>query len=105
MIYAKINNNNIVIDTILADEAFINAMNDIEYTWVVVEDNNPAIIGGSYSLIHSKFIHPQPYPSWTLDDNSKWQPPIDYPADSDVESYMWNEDTLTWDNITGLASQ
>ena len=46
---------------------------------------------------HGAFIAPQPYPSWTLDDNCKWQPPAPYPTDGGI--YAWNEDAQEWQAV------
>ena len=40
------------------------------------------------------FARPQPYPSWSLDENYVWQPPTPYPDDGDL--YAWDEDTTSW---------
>ena len=40
------------------------------------------------------FYAPQPYPSWTLDDNYQWQAPVPYPTDD--KFYTWSEDNLNW---------
>ena len=40
------------------------------------------------------FIAPQPFISWSLDENHDWQPPVPYP-DND-QSYTWNEETQEW---------
>ena len=40
------------------------------------------------------FITPQPYPSWTLDENYDWQPPTPMPTDGEI--YRWNEAELEW---------
>lgn len=47
---------------------------------------------------HGAFIAPQPFPSWTLDDECMWQPPIPYPTDGRV--YEWNEDAQEWQAVT-----
>ena len=47
---------------------------------------------------HGAFIAPQPYPSWTLDYNCKWQPPTPYPTDGNL--YAWNEDSQQWQAVT-----
>lgn len=52
-------------------------------------------IGSRYDSVQDIFIAVQPYPSWTLDANSDWQPPVPMPVDG--VAYTWNEDTLTWD--------
>jgi hypothetical protein len=43
------------------------------------------------------FYAPQPYPSWTLDDQWNWQPPTPYPDDGGM--YTWDEDTQTWEPL------
>lgn len=47
---------------------------------------------------HGAFIAPQPFPSWTLDNDCKWQPPVMYPTDGGI--YEWNEDAQEWQAIT-----
>ena len=58
---------------------------------------NYAGIGYTYDPIADHFFAPQPYPSWTLDADAKWQPPTPYPTDG--KFYTWNESTLTWDEV------
>jgi len=38
------------------------------------------------------FVAPQPYPSWTLDAQHDWQPPVPSPG----SGYEWDEDSLSW---------
>jgi hypothetical protein len=45
------------------------------------------------------FIAPQPFPSWTLDEDCKWIPPIPYPDESKV--YFWNEEEQKWNLYNG----
>lgn len=52
-------------------------------------------IGFTYNPIADVFISIQPYPSWTLDENFDWQPPIAKPTDTTM-FYVWNEADLTW---------
>ena len=49
-------------------------------------------IGYTYDDDADVFVAPQPYPSWTLDNNYDWQPPTPKPDDK----YYWNEATQTW---------
>lgn len=49
-------------------------------------------IGFTYDEIRDEFVAPQPYPSWTLNENNDWQPPTPKPDGN----YYWNEDTQTW---------
>ena len=65
-------------------------------------------IGFSYNAPLDAFIEPQPYPSWTLDnDTTFWVSPLGAPptrTDSEVEAgsmYIWNEDAYQADNTTG----
>lgn len=56
---------------------------------------NYAGIDYYYDADRDAFIAPQPYPSWTLEqDTCQWQPPVPYPTDG--ESYYWNENDLEW---------
>ena len=66
-------------------------------------------IGYRYDASKNKFIVPQPYASWSLDNSDDWQAPITYPSviddgqDPVVWSYMirWNETKYQADNNTG----
>jgi hypothetical protein len=50
-------------------------------------------IGYSYDPVADVFIAPQPYPSWSLDDNFDWQPLTPRP---EGELWSWDEATLSW---------
>ena len=58
---------------------------------------NFAQIGATYDADNDAFIDVQPYPSWALDENYKWQPPVEYPTDGLY--YTWNEETTSWDLV------
>ncbi len=45
------------------------------------------------------FAAPEPYPSWTLDENYVWQPPTPYPDDP-LRVHKWDEATTSWVEIT-----
>jgi hypothetical protein len=51
-------------------------------------------IGYSYDPALDAFIAPQPYPSWTLNDNADWQAPV--PMPSDGKMYAWDEAAQAW---------
>jgi len=51
-------------------------------------------IGYTYDTVKDIFIQPQPFPSWSLNDNSDWVAPVDYPSDGTF--YDWDEDSLSW---------
>ena len=43
------------------------------------------------------FMPPQPYPSWTLDENTcQWDPPVPKPPGDSGGYYDWDEPTLNW---------
>ena len=52
-------------------------------------------IGYSYDPVADVFIAPQPYTSWSLDENYDWQPPTPRPEGD----YVWDESTLSWIEI------
>jgi len=51
-------------------------------------------IGYSYDPALDAFIAPQPFPSWTLDDNADWQAPVPMPTDGKM--YAWDENAQAW---------
>ena len=50
--------------------------------------------GIGYSWDGTGFASPQPYPSWSLDENYVWQPPTPMPDDGPL--YEWDEATTSW---------
>ena len=64
-----------------------------------------ASIGSVYDPIRDAFYEPQPFPSWTLNADALWEPPVAAPVNpytSDQEEYwlepqyQWDEATLSW---------
>jgi len=51
-------------------------------------------VGFQYLPDADVFVAPQPYPSWTLDDNHDWQPPT--PMPSTGGPYEWSEEDQEW---------
>lgn len=67
-------------------------------TWIQTSYNNRirkqyAGIGFTYDISADVFIRPQPYPSWSLDANHDWQPPVPRP---DGFGWMWDEEKQEW---------
>ena len=59
---------------------------------------NFAGIGMKYDKVRDAFYHPQPFPSWTFqEDTCTWIPPVDAPIDKCM--YSWNETHKRWDKI------
>jgi hypothetical protein len=50
-------------------------------------------IGHKYDAERDAFIEPQPYPSWTLDADTDWQPPTPRPSEG---RWYWDELSLSW---------
>jgi hypothetical protein len=50
-------------------------------------------IGFSYDAMADVFVAPQPYPSWSLDEDYDWQPPTPMPTEG---RWNWDELTLSW---------
>lgn len=50
-------------------------------------------IGYTYDAVNDVFVAPQPYPSWSLDNNFDWQAPTPKP---EGKGWYWNEATLSW---------
>lgn len=70
--------------------------------WIQTSYNNRirkqyAGIGYRYDEAADVFVAPQPFPSWTLDENHDWQAPKPYPTDGVM--YIWNENNLDWEAI------
>jgi hypothetical protein len=67
--------------------------------WVQTSYNNRirkqfASIGDRYDSTVDVFIRPQPFPSWSLDENYDWQPPTGYPTENDF--FIWSETNREW---------
>jgi len=64
---------------------------------------NYAGIGYTYDPIRDAFISPQPFPSWTLnEDTCRWESPIPYPNNGkefNGKYYAWDEDVMNWVEI------
>ena len=79
-------------------------------TWKQTSYNNNfrkqyAGIGYRYDASKNKFIIPQPYASWSLDDNDDWQAPITFPSVTSgsgfIYNIVWNETKYQADNNKG----
>jgi len=59
---------------------------------------NYAGIGYTYDTAKDAFIPPQPFNSWTLnEDTCLWDSPVPYPTDGKL--YKWNEEILNWEEV------
>ena len=59
---------------------------------------NYAGTGFIYDDAKDAFYAPQPFASWTLnEDTCQWDAPVTYPDDGKL--YDWNEGTTSWDEV------
>ena len=102
--FAKIDNNKIITEVIVAEQDFINsgAIGD-SFRWIQTSYNNNfrknyAKVGGTYDVERDAFIPPKPYASWTLNESTcQWEAPVAHPNDG--KKYEWNEATTSWDEV------
>lgn len=107
--FAQIDENNIVTQVLVVPDEqehrgqeFLADDLGLGGRWIQTSYNNNirkqyAGIGFSYDEAADVFVAPQPFSSWTLDDNHDWQAPKPKP-DGDV-MYFWNEKTLDWEAV------
>lgn len=112
--FAKIENG-IVVDIIITpsdilenffEETLSRPGNWVEYSDSAEFRKVTPIIGSTYDEVLDIFILPQPYPSWSLDENNDWQAPTPLPEDSwNAETdkgtvYVWSEESLSWISVS-----
>lgn len=60
---------------------------------------NYAGIGYIYDREKDAFYAPKPFPSWILDNETcLWNSPVEKPSDN--KHYKWDEDNLSWIEVT-----
>jgi len=101
--WAELDENNTVLRVIVGsnedqDEGYTWIVNNLGGTWVQTSYNSTirkqfAGIGFTYDPTADVFIAPQPYPSWTLDENHDWQAPSPMPTEG---FWVWDEEILVW---------
>ena len=70
-------------------------------TWKQTSYNNDfrkqfAGKGYIYDAAKDKFLLPQPFTSWSLDENDDWQAPVTYPTDTTGKVINWDESNRRW---------
>lgn len=116
--FAELDENNIVLRVIVVNNEDIIDDNGIEQeqkgidfcvnllggVWKQTSYNgkirkNYAGVGYKYDQDLDGFIPPQVFASWLLNEKTcQWVAPIDMPTDG--KSYYWNEQVLSWTEIT-----
>jgi len=116
--YCRLDENNIVVSVIVVDNKDTADANGVEKeyigaafcerlfggTWKQTSYNgnirkNYAGIGYTYRSDIDAFTAPQPYASWTLNEDAQWQAPVAMPTDDKM--YSWDEATTSWIEIQG----
>ena len=107
--------NDIVVQVIVAEPEFFQTFVDTSPgEWIQTSYNthggvhtnggtplrkNFAGIGFTYDRSRDAFISPQPFPSWTLvEDTCQWAAPVAYPTDGN--RYTWDEVAQSWVEIS-----
>lgn len=120
--YAKVLNGKVV-QVIVAEQEFFNTFVDTSPgNWIQTSYNtrgnvhygsdgqpdggialraNYAGIDYTYDATNDVFYAPQPYPSWTLNEESwRWIPPVAIPSDNGLgnppKMYLWDESIKNW---------
>jgi hypothetical protein len=113
--YAFIDENNIVVEVITGrnEDEIVDGISDWEKHYEEFRSGlkcirtsyhgnirkNYAGIGFTYDPINDWFHAPQPYPSWILDADARWQAPIAMPVE-EGKAFAWNEETCIWEEVT-----
>jgi len=126
--FARINAQGLVSTVIVAEQDYIDTLDNAD-SWVQTSYNtyggkhydpetreeddgtplrkNYAGVGFKYDVDRDAFIPPQPFTSWTLnEDTCLWESPIERPIETEAniaagEYYIWDEATYQADNTQG----
>jgi hypothetical protein len=107
--FAELDENNVVLRVLVGDNNMPNEgydwfVENLGGRWIQTSYNgnfrkNFAGIGYTYDEDLDAFIPPKPFDSWTLNEvTCRWQAPVPYPQDGRI--YRWDEDSLTWIEVT-----
>ena len=108
--FAELDENDVVIQVLVVPDnqehrgqEFLSSDLGLGGTWVQTSYNatirkNYAGKGMIFDRSRDAFIAPQPYLSWTLNEQTcQWEAPIAYPTDGIM--YVWDEETTDWTAI------
>lgn len=107
--FAQIDGDNIVVQVLAVPddqehrgEDFLASDLKLGGRWIQTSFNHRirghyAALGDRYDETLDLFIHPQPFPSWTMNARGSWDAPSPYPTDNKL--YVWDETKLKWAEI------
>ena len=106
--FAELDENNIVLRVLVGDDSLPNEGYDwfvenlggrwIQTSYSAKIRKNYAGVGFRYDEELDAFIPPQPFLSWTLnEETAQWMSPTPFPQDG--RKYNWDEETLTWKEV------
>lgn len=122
--FARLDENNVVIGVVVVSNEdcmvdgveleqkgieFLQNLFGEDSVWKQTSYNNNirkryAGIGFTYRSDIDAFIHPQPYPSWLLNnETAEWEAPIPMPNDGQL--YCWNEANQNWEVVIETISE
>ena len=90
-IYAKINSENIVENTIECKDSIISEMSG-KYI-KVTEETKQASVGFTFDDEAVKFISPKPFESWIINASYDWESPT---GDKMILGKFWDEEAQAW---------
>ena len=105
-----VHNNELLIEEEESEEKGIDFCESLfgHRNWVQTSYNaniryNYAGIGYTWDPDNNAFYEPQPFPSWSLNEDFKWEAPVPYPEDaSEDKIYSWDEENQEW-KVTELT--
>jgi hypothetical protein len=116
--FAELDSNNVVLRVVVVDNKDTADAQGVEKehigaaylerllggTWKQTSYNgnlrkNYAGAGYTYNADIDAFVAPKPFPSWTLDADAQWQPPVPMPQDDKM--YSWDEAAQAWTEVEG----
>ena len=107
--FAQVDENNVVTQVLVVPDEqehrgqdFLAVDLGLGGRWIQTSYNNRirkqyAGVGYTFDEAADVFVAPQPFPSWSLDENHDWQAPKPRPEDGLM--YFWNEETQDWEAV------
>ena len=111
--FTRLNDDNVVTQVIVVNNEVLTDNDGVEQealgiqfcqellggVWVQTSYNNTfrrqfAAVGSTYDSAANVFVSPKPFPSWVLDSDLEWQPPVEPPVDD--KKYIWSEEEISW---------